>query len=149
LHFCIIFVIVPFLYPAIQEWFHQVAHHAFSRFDPNFLAYTLSDPLLRVSAELVASVSETFPLEECSEAFCLISSSSSELQVHSSLIACNPALRLMHPLPAFNHHFHFFTCFEFPSRQGALFLVASRLSCWQRNMVALPTADPCLIPSSM
>jgi hypothetical protein len=41
-------------------------------------------------------------------------SSSSELQVHFSEIACNPALRLMHPPPAFNHHFHIFTCFEFP-----------------------------------
>lgn len=40
--------------------------------------------------------------------------SSSELQVHSSEIACNPALKLMHPLPAFNHHFRIFTGFEFP-----------------------------------
>jgi hypothetical protein len=99
-------VILPFLYPAIQEWFHQVAHHAFSRFDPNFLAHTLSDPLLRVSAELVASVSEAFPCGECSEAICQIFSSS-ELQVHSSEIACNPALRLMHPPPPFSY-FHLF-----------------------------------------
>jgi hypothetical protein len=106
------FVILPFLYlapPAIQEWFYQVAHHALSRFDPNFLANTLSDPLLRASAKLVAPVSEAFPCGECSEG----SSSSSELQVHFSEIVCNPALRLMHPLPGFNHHFHIFTCFEF------------------------------------
>ena len=42
------------------------------------------------------------------------SSCCSELQVHFSEIAFNRALGLVHPLPAFNHHFHLFTCFEFP-----------------------------------
>ena len=58
--------------PANQEWFHQDAHHAFSSFDPKFLAYPLSDPLCVLLQSLLRLFPKHFLVGECSEATCKI-----------------------------------------------------------------------------